>query len=75
MVVGGDGVHDLDVTLSQGSTQVATDFGARNAFPSVRYCTTGSGSTAFTLTVSAASGSGDYVYQVFAQSGPAGGAG
>lgn len=65
VVVGGAGVRDLDVTLSQGTTQVATDFGVRNAFPSVRHCTSATGQ--YTVAVRAASGSGDYVYQVFAQ--------
>jgi len=60
--VGGQGVNDLDVTLSQGNNQVATD-GTRNAFPSVRHCTQGDGR--YTLSVRAASGSGDYFYQVF----------
>lgn len=67
VVVGGEGVRDLDVTLSQGSTQVATDFGVRNAFPNVRHCTSSAG--AYTVTVRAAAGSGDYVYQVFSQQG------
>lgn len=67
VVVGGDGVRDLDVTLTRGGTQVATDFGARNAFPNVRHCT--SANETFTLSVSTRSGSGDYVYQVFSQQG------
>jgi hypothetical protein len=65
LVVGGDGVHDLDVALKQGNQSVATD-GTRNAFPSVRHCTTGSGR--FTLEVRAASGSGNYFYQIFRRS-------
>ncbi len=67
VVVGGEGVRDLDVTLSRGATQVATDFGARNAFPNVRHCA--STNETFTLTVTAQSGSGEYVYQVFSQQG------
>lgn len=63
LVVGGDGVNDLDVTLSQGNTQVATD-GSRNAFPSVRHCTQNNGGR-FNLEVNAANGSGTYFYQVF----------
>ncbi len=66
-VVGGDGVHDLDLTLTQGGTQVATDLGVRNAFPSVRQCVSTSGS--YTLSVSAASGSGPYLMQVFSRAG------
>lgn len=65
VVVGGAGVRDLDVTLSQGTTQIATDFGVRNAFPSVRHCAEGTGQ--YTVAVRAAAGSGDYVYQVFSQ--------
>lgn len=67
VVVGGEGVRDLDVTLSQGSTQVASDVGVRNAFPSVRHCASTDGH--YTVTVRAASGQGDYVYQVFSQQG------
>jgi hypothetical protein len=67
VVVGGEGVRDLDVTLSQGATQVATDFGVRNAFPSVRHCA--SANARFTVSVRAAAGSGEYVYQVFSQAG------
>lgn len=63
LVVGGDGVNDLDVTLSQGNTQVATD-GSRNAFPSVRHCTQNNGGR-FRLEVNATDGSGQYFYQVF----------
>jgi hypothetical protein len=66
-VVGGDGIHDIDLALMQGSTQVATDLGARNAFPSVRQCVTTSGN--YTLNVRAASGSGPYVMQVFSRAG------
>lgn len=68
-VVGGDGVHDLDLSLTQGSTQVATDLGVRTAFPSVRQCVTASGS--YTLSVRAASGAGPYVMQVFSRAGMA----
>ncbi|MDQ3034425.1 MAG: hypothetical protein M3Y87_18600 [Myxococcota bacterium] len=67
VVVGGDGVRDLDVTLGQGSTQVASDVGVRSAFPSVRHCASTAGT--YTVTVRAASGSGEYVYQVFSQQG------
>jgi hypothetical protein len=66
-VVGGDGIHDIDLSLMQGSTQVATDLGARNAFPSVRQCVTSSGN--YTLTVRAASGSGPYLMQIFSRAG------
>jgi hypothetical protein len=66
VVVGGEGVRDLDVSLLQGSQEMATDYGLRNAFPTVRYCPQGPGT--FTVNVRAASGAGDYVYQVFSQS-------
>jgi hypothetical protein len=62
LVVGGDGVNDIDASLLQGTTTVATD-ATRNAFPSVRYCPQQAGS--FTLKVKAASGSGGYFYQLF----------
>ncbi|HJL17054.1 MAG TPA: hypothetical protein RMH99_15420, partial [Sandaracinaceae bacterium LLY-WYZ-13_1] len=65
VVVGGEGVNDLDVTLSRGGTQLASDFGSRNAFPSVRQCVQQGGR--HTITVSAAEGSGDYHYQVFSR--------
>jgi hypothetical protein len=65
VVVGGEGIRDLDVTLAQGATQVATDFGVRNAFPSVRHCAGATGD--YTVTVTAAAGSGEYAYQVFSQ--------
>jgi hypothetical protein len=67
--VGGDGIHDLDLSLVQGSTQVATDLGVRNAFPSVRQCVSTTGN--YVLTVRAASGSGPYIYQVFSRAGTA----
>lgn len=66
VVVGGEGVNDLDVTLSQGGTQLASDYGSRNAFPSVRQCAERDGR--YTITITAASGSGPYHYQVFSRS-------
>ena len=68
-VVGGDGIHDIDLSLAQGSTQVATDLGVRNAFPSVRQCASTTGN--YTLTVRATSGSGPYVMQIFSRAGTA----
>ncbi len=62
LVVGGDGVNNLDVTLQQGNTPLATD-GSRTAFPNVRYCPQQSGE--HTLKVEAGTGSGDYFYQIF----------
>ena len=64
LVVGGDGVNDVEASLLQGTTPVATD-GTRNAFPSVRHCPQQAGN--FTLKVKATSGSGGYFYQLFTQ--------
>lgn len=64
LVVGGDGVNDIEATLLQGTTPVAND-GTRNAFPSVRHCPTANGN--FSLKVKAVSGSGAYFYQLFTQ--------
>ena len=71
LAVGGDGVHDLDLSLASGATTVATDLGVRNAFPSVRECVSTSGT--YVLTVRAASGAGPYIYQVFSRSAVEGG--
>lgn len=65
VVVGGEGVRDLDITLASGGSVVAAETSTRTAFPSVRYCPTGSGEVL--LAVSANVGSGDYVYQVFSR--------
>jgi hypothetical protein len=62
LVVGGEGVNDLDVTLARGGTQLGSD-GTRTAFPSVRYCADQTAS--YSLDVHARSGSGQYFYQVF----------
>jgi len=66
LVVGGQGVNDLDVTLKRGNTDLASD-GSRTAFPSVRHCATESGRHA--IEVKAAAGRGEYFYQVFRRSG------
>ena len=66
LAVGGEGVANLDVTLAQGSTQLASD-GTRTAFPSVRHCAERTGR--YSLTVRTGSGSGQYFYQVFRRSG------
>ncbi|MGE0787664.1 MAG: hypothetical protein AB7S26_18455 [Sandaracinaceae bacterium] len=65
VVVGGDGINDLDVALSQGGTQLTSDAGSRNAFPSVRHCVTQD--ARFTLQINAAAGAGPYHYQVFSR--------
>lgn len=64
-VVGGDGMSDVEVSLSRGATTVASDVGVASAFSSVRRCVESEGD--YTLTVSAASGSGPYLYQVFSR--------
>jgi len=66
LVVGGDGVVDLDASLSSGRDEVATD-GTRNPFPNVRHCATSD--ERLRLEVEAAGGSGEYFYQVFSRSG------
>ena len=70
VVVGGDGVRDIDVSLSHSGTEIANDFGVRNAFPSVRHCATETGP--YQIRVRAASGAGPYIYQVFSRSGSGG---
>lgn len=65
VAVGGQGISDLDVTLSQGGTQLASDFGSRNAFPSLRQCV--QSDARYTITITAAEGSGPYVYQIFSR--------
>ncbi len=65
LVVGGDGVHDLDARLSFGSSQLAAD-ATHNAFPDIRFCTERAGN--YTLEVTARTGAGEYFYQVFEQS-------
>lgn len=66
VVVGGDGMHDIDVTLSHRGTELASDFGSRNAFPSVRHCATHDGE--HTVRITAARGHGRYYMQVFSRS-------
>lgn len=62
VAVGGDGVRDLDLTLQQGSRGITAD-GTRDAMPRVTHCTDSAAS--FRLEVTAASGNGDYFFQVF----------
>lgn len=62
LVVGGEGMDDIDAQLTQGRTQLASD-ASRNAFPNVRYCTTQAGT--YTLGVRATTGQGAYYYQLF----------
>ena len=65
-VVGGQGMNDIDVTLTQGTAELARD-GTRNAFPSVRACIQAAGRVR--LKVRATAGSGEYAYQVFRRTG------
>lgn len=62
LVVGGEGVHDLDLTLSDGRSEAASD-GTHDAFPSVRHCPRSDGR--HRLKITARSGAGKYFYQVF----------
>ena len=62
LVVGGDGVNDLDVSITRGSDVVAAD-SSRNPFPAVRYCADQAGR--YRVSVKATSGSGEYFFQVF----------
>ncbi len=66
MAVGGDGVRDLDLTLSSGRNDITAD-GTHDAMPRVTYCTQSAGT--YRLKVEAADGSGDYFYQVFQRTG------
>jgi hypothetical protein len=63
LVVGGEGITDVDVSLQRNGTEVASDTGLTSAFPSVRYCTDSASDV--TLRIAAAAGSGPYLYQVF----------
>ncbi len=66
VAVGGEGVNDLDVTLQEGSTQLASDYGSSNAMTSVRHCVQRDGRYTFRVTASA--GNGEYHYQIFSRS-------
>ncbi len=65
VAVGGEGITDLDVTLSRGNTQLASDFGSANAFPSVRHCAQSDGR--HTIAITASGGAGPYHYQIFSR--------
>ncbi|MBX3272729.1 MAG: hypothetical protein KF729_20880 [Sandaracinaceae bacterium] len=67
VAVGGEGITDLDITISRGTTQVASDFGTASAFPSARHCAQADGR--HTITITAAAGAGTYHYQVFSRTG------
>lgn len=62
LAVGGEGISDLDLSLSQGGSALATDQ-AVSAFPSVRHCATSTGT--YRIDLRAADGQGPYFYQVF----------
>lgn len=66
VVVGGDGVNDLDITLAEGGNQLASDYGSHNAFPSVRHCATSD--ARYQVGITASNGSGRYYMQVFSRS-------
>ena len=58
-------MSDLGLSLKDGNRTISGDQ-TRNAFPSVRHCADRTGS--FTVEVQAATGSGQYFYQVFRRS-------
>ena len=62
LVVGGEGMNDIDLSLTKGSTRLSAD-GTRNPFPTVRFCTEQAGR--YQLNINSASGAGQYFYQVF----------
>ncbi len=62
VVVGGDGVHQLQATLALGGQTVAEDRD-QTSFPVLRHCTTKPGT--YLLNIRAAHGAGDYFYQIF----------
>ncbi|MFW6052167.1 MAG: hypothetical protein ACODAU_13395 [Myxococcota bacterium] len=62
LVVGGQGINDLDTALIENGREVATD-GTHNAFPSLRHCPESDGR--YRLQIRAPKGSGEYFYQVF----------
>jgi hypothetical protein len=66
VVVGGDGVNDLGVSLSRGSQVVAADT-THSAFPNVRVCT--QSAETYSMEITAENGSGRYYYQVFQRTG------
>ena len=65
IAVGGEGINDLDLAISHGGRQLATDFGSHNAFPSVRHCAETTGD--YVINVTAAEGSGSYHLQIFSR--------
>jgi hypothetical protein len=65
LTVGGEGINNVDLSLKDGSNEVATD-GSRSAFPTVRHCPSETGR--FRLEVAAGAGSGRYFYQIFRRS-------
>lgn len=62
LVVGGDGVYDLGLSLTQAGRVIGSD-DDRTAFPSVRVCADAAGP--YELQVTAVQGRGSYFYQVF----------
>ena len=70
VAVGGAGISDLDLSLAQGSTNVAEDR-TFTAFPTARYCARAAG--AHRVTISSRRGTGEFVFRVFRrQEAPAG---
>lgn len=63
LVVGGEGVRDIDASLSNASREIESDTTTRGGFVSLRHCTRNA--QALTLTVRATQGAGTYVVQVY----------
>lgn len=66
VVIGGDGVENLDVTLNRRGSAVSAD-SSQDASPAVRYCTSESGD--YEIDVEAAAGAGEYHYLVYSREG------
>ncbi len=62
LAVGGQGLNNVDLSISQGGNEIASD-NTRTAFPTVRHCPTSNGR--FRIDIGAGDGSGRYFYQVF----------
>lgn len=62
LVVGGDGMHNVDASISVNGRALSRD-DSNNAFPDLRFCTQVEGQ--YDLQITAAAGSGEYFYQVF----------
>jgi hypothetical protein len=64
VAVGGEGVHDLDVTVKRGELEVARGE-SRDAFTAVQTCTDPAAGDPYTVSVEIQEGAGPYFVQVF----------